>query len=210
MTLERSAHTEEGIYQAFPTYGGWRTMPGIDSNIVAKWKDLIDDTLDELMVVPSWEVRSPDGTGEERIPGEDSTRRRKAHPSRRVAGCVDSPNGVGAYLYYISFTEITVCRKPKTRRIQGMNEYRRLCDSLEFRCSPYMINMSVCDKDVENSQSVPGYLIYNSDSLITGVNDHPHLGLVASQDVTVGLVGPYDQFSQHGLCDSRDFFTLII
>ena len=198
MALERSAHTEEGICQAFPAYGGWRTMPGIDSNIVPKWKDFIDDALDELIMVPSWEVRSPDRTGEERISGEDGTWRRKTHPSRRVPGCVDSPNGIGAYLYFISFTEVTVRRKPKTRRIQGMKEHWRLSDSLEFRRSPYMINMSMCDKDVENSQSVPGYLIYNSDSLITGVNDHPHLGLVTSQDVTVGLIGPYDQFSQHG------------
>jgi hypothetical protein len=173
-------------------------MPGIDSNIVPKWKDFIDDALDELIMVPSWEVRSPDRTGEERISGEDGTWRRKTHPSRRVPGCVDSPNGIGAYLYFISFTEVTVRRKPKTRRIQGMKEHWRLSDSLEFRRSPYMINMSMCDKDVENSQSVPGYLIYNSDSLITGVNDHPHLGLVTSQDVTVGLIGPYDQFSQHG------------
>ena len=58
--LERLTRLEKGICQAFPAYIGCRTVPGIDSNIIPKWKNLIDDALDELIMVPPLEVRSPD------------------------------------------------------------------------------------------------------------------------------------------------------
>ena len=58
--LDGSTCLEKRICESFPAYGGWRTVPGIDSNIIPKWKNLIDDALDELMVVSSGEVCSSD------------------------------------------------------------------------------------------------------------------------------------------------------
>ena len=57
---ERLIRAKKGICQAFPAYSGCRTVPGVDSNIIPKWKDLIDNALDELIMVPPLEVRSPD------------------------------------------------------------------------------------------------------------------------------------------------------
>jgi hypothetical protein len=46
--------------------------------------------------------------------------------------------------------------------------------------------MPVGNEDAKDSQSVLGYLIHDSESFISRVNDHAFFGLVASQDITVG------------------------
>lgn len=62
-----SGPLDEGVGFCFPADGGFRSMTGIDGRFIRQGVDPLEDTVEQLIVVPSGQIGSTDAALEEDI-----------------------------------------------------------------------------------------------------------------------------------------------
>lgn len=172
-------------------------MARINPEVIIEGEYLFPHPGQEAFVASSGKIGSTHRTCEKGVPGKHRTGCNEAHSSWRMPGSVNNGKTVGPHLNLRSFLEASVGRDTEGRSVMGMDEERRLGDSLQFRGTSYVIDVTVGDKNGPDTDTVPRNLPHDPRDLVSGIDDDSIHGLFACQDVAIGLVSTYNQFSKH-------------
>jgi len=129
----------------------------------------------------------------------------KTYSSRRMAGGVDNRDVVITERDLHSFLEIAVRREPETGCIERMDQNRRTRDPLQLGSAAGMIEMSVREDDKANEELLAGDLPDDSKNLVSGIDHHPVVCPLGTEDVAISLIGSYHNLPEHAEVLPFDF-----
>ena len=166
-------------------------MAWINPKLIAKGKDLLLHGHDQLRMAPSWKVSPAHRPGKQGVTREHCAWGVKTNTPRRVARCMDNPNGVGPHLEVLTIIKMTISRKTEAGFIKRMNPDRRPCYSFQLFCAPRMVKMPMGNKDVFYCNTQLGNLTHNSKYLVPRIDHQSFQCVLAAKDITICLVGSY-------------------
>lgn len=196
---------KEGIGQTLSTDRTCRSVSRVYPEMITEGKDLLYDTVQQGIVIPSGKIGPADGSGEQRVSGKNGAGCMNANPSGRMAGRMQYLHRIRPDADFLTVIEMSVRSYFKTGCIHGMYEQRGFRNPPQLRRTPRMVKMTMREKDITNIQFMPRYLFDDAKHLITRVDHDPFTRFLAAEDITIGLIRTDGQFSQHCIYDSFIF-----